>query len=617
MVYWPGLNGGYVFDDYPNIVDNVRLRVSGASWHEWIAAALSSPASAIQRPLAMLSFALNHYFTGLDPWPMKLTNLAIHGLNTVLVLGLVRSLLTVSSVERSDPRREWAARFAATAWALHPINLMAVLFVVQRMESLSHTFVFAGLWLYLLGRKRQLRGSGGWGLIGSGLLAGTMFGVLAKESATLLPLYALCIELCLLGFRNSSGRRDRRLFTAYALVLALPMVVGLMWLLPLMLTPEAYAGREFTLVQRLLTEPRVVMDYLHWILLPDLGQLSLYHDDYSASRGLLDPSATLFALVALPCLLLAAWLCRRTHPLVSLGLLWFLGAHLLTGTFIPFELVFEHRNYFASLGICLILADLLILAPRSESTQRVGALLAVFFVVLSAGVTHLRAREWSDPVRFAVSEAAKHPHSPRATYDLARVMVMLTHYRPESTFLQPAYEALEKARNVPGSGVLPLQASLMLAARSKGTVDPAWWLELQDKLRRGPIGPQEINALAAMTSCARDRHCDFPPEMMLASYDAALSHRRNPDLLTMYGDYALNVLNDRQLATQLWREVRANYPGVAQYRINLIKLLIATGSWGEARTEIASLRRLGRLGQNENAADELEARLKAAMPGIH
>ena len=44
---------------------------------------------------------------------------------------------------------------------------------------------------------------------------------------------------------------------------------------------------------------------------------------------------------------------RRQRPLVALGIAWFFAAQLLTATVVPLELVFEHRNYFASLGICL------------------------------------------------------------------------------------------------------------------------------------------------------------------------------------------------------------------------------------------------------------------------
>src|SRR5688500_13964670 len=75
LVYWPGLGGGFVFDDYPNIVQNGALHVTWAStWLEWLAAVFSSPASELQRPLAMLTFAINHALTGLDPYWMKLTN---------------------------------------------------------------------------------------------------------------------------------------------------------------------------------------------------------------------------------------------------------------------------------------------------------------------------------------------------------------------------------------------------------------------------------------------------------------------------------------------------------------------------------------------------------------
>lgn len=616
IAYWPGRSGGFVFDDFPNIVDNTQLHVVALAWRDWIAAIFSSDAGTLQRPLAMLTLAINHYFTGLDPIPMKLTNIAIHALNAILVLVLVRRLLRTAVGGIDQGRREWAARFAAAAWALHPINLMAVLFVVQRMESLAHTFVFAGLWLYLIGRNRQREGRRGWPWIGAGVLGGAALGMLSKESAALLPLYALCLEWCLFGFRRGNGR-DVGLIAFYILVLIVPAILGLAWVLPGVLAPSAWAHRDYTLVERLLTEARVVLDYLYWSLFPSLRELSLYHDDYQVSRGLLTPAMTLPALLGLAALLaIAGWL-RRRRPLASLGLLWFLGAQLMTATIIPLELVYEHRNYFASLGVCLVLTDLLLLWPRDASARAVGALLATVVVMAFLATTHLRAREWSNPYRFVVSEAAKHPHSPRASYDLARTLVMLTDYRPDSPQLKPAYAALAQARNTPGSGILAHSASLMLAARSGGTQDPAWWRELQERLRADPIGPQEVNALASLTQCARDGSCRFPANEMLASYLAALAHGPHPDVLTLYGDYALNVLGDTELALRLWQEACARRPSVAQYRVNLVKLLIALGQYDAAQQEIAGLRALGRYGQNEAAARALDVRLQGARNAHH
>ena len=611
LVYWPGIQGGFIFDDFSNIVDNGALHVTRAVWNDWLAAMLSSPATTIQRPLAMLTFAANHYFTGLDPMPMKLTNVAIHLLNTLLVFGLVRSLLRLAPGALDRSRSDWAALFAASCWALHPINLMAILFVVQRMESLCHTFVFAGLWLYVAGRGKQMASGSGWGLILAGLGVFTLLGVLVKESAALLPLYAFCIELTFFRFQGRDRQPNRGLMMLFVLLLAIPAILGVLWLLPKSLGPNAFLSREFSLGQRLLTEPRVVMDYLRWILVPDLGQLSLYHDDYPISSGPWSPPATLIGLIGVPVLAMVAWLCRIRRPVISLGLMWFLGAHVMTATFLPLELVFEHRNYFASLGICLVLADVLVLSPRGVLWRRSATLVSISFVIACAGITALRAHEWRSPATFSLAEATKHPTSPRATYYRGWILAQATNFDSESPLIQPAFDAFDQARGLPDSSILPDQGALILAARTDRPLQPAWWEHMQKRLREHPIGPQELGALGGMVTCALERHCQFPPDEMLATFGAALSQGDNPEVLNIYGNYALNVLQDPALALRAWREASSLNPREPQYQISVTKLLIALGRYEEAEAQIGHLRGSGRLGQYESAADALEARLQS------
>ena len=617
LVYWPGRNGGYTFDDYPNIVDNAALHVTRLDWNDWVAAAMSSPASALQRPLAMLTFAANHYFTGADSQPMKLTNLAIHLFNALLVFGLVRGLLRAAPRgDRGDRRIERAALFACAAWALAPINFLGVLYIVQRMESLCHVFVFAGLWLYVAGRVRLREGRGGWPSILFGLVACTALGLSCKESAALLPLYALLSECCLFGFRDAKGRRNRPLIALYIFVLLLPGIVGFFWLLPRSLDPAAYIGRDFTLGQRLLTEPRVVLDYLRWTLWPDPSRFGLNHDDIEISRGPFDPPSTLYAIGALAALLVFAWRIRSRYPIAALGLLWFFAAQALTATIIPLELVFEHRNYFASLGVCLALADAWLLIPATGVARRAGATLAVAFVLLGAAVTDLRAHEWQDPFAFSSSEAAKHPRSPRATYDLARTLIVLTGYRKDSPLIGDAERALERARQAPHSSVLPDHAALIFAAHMGKPLRREWWDSLQAKLRARPIGPQEQSTLAALTDCAVSKACAFPPADMLATFDAAASHGPHPEVLSMRGNYILNALGDSDTALRLWRQAEALRPSEPQYHISLAKLLIELHRFDAAREQIEQLRRIGRLGQNEAAAQALEKRMRDAIRDI-
>ena len=606
--YWPGRDGGFAFDDYPNIVDNTVVHVSSLDWRAWSAAAFSSEAGTLQRPLAMLSFAANHALTGLDPVAMKLTNIAIHALNAVLAYALATSLFRIASPEKDSRPR---AVFAAAAWGLHPINLMAVLLIVQRMESLSHTFVLAGLWLYLRGRQLQLAGGRGWAIVLCGVIGCTALGLLAKESAALLPLYAFLAEACLFGFARADGGRNRTLVAMYVAILLLPALVGIAWLWPRV--EPAYAMRDFTLGERLLTEGRVVFTYLRWILAPDLKELGLYHDDFVVSRGWLQPASTAGSLLAIAALLaLAAWL-RGRRPLLALGLLWFFAAQLLTATVLPLELMYEHRNYFASFGLCIAVADAW---PMEGKRRALGRSLALLVVALLFALTFLRAREWSDPYRFASSEAVKHPHSPRATYSLGQALTVMSRYDRGSPLLPAAFEALERARQVPGAGLLPDSALLLLAAQTGQPQRAEWWEDMRRRIREHRPSPQDVNALLALTRCARV-DCRFAVEEMRRTYEVAMAAGPNADIATGYGDYALNVMGDPQLALRLWRQAVDLKPRVAQYRINLVKLLIHLRMDDEARAQIAALRGGGRLGQNELAARELESRLARARAGSH
>lgn len=611
LVYWPGLTGGFVFDDFPNIVENAALHVSAdATWNQWLAAIFSSPASELQRPLAMLSFAINHALTGLDPYWMKLTNLGIHVLNTVLVFAVVRRLIRIAD---PSPRSDWPALWVAAAWALNPINLMAVLFVVQRMESLSHTFVLAGLWCYIAGRLQLLSSGKGWLLIVGGLAGGTILGALAKESALLLPVYAVMLEWALLRFSSNVSRWDRRLLAMFAAVLVVPAMLAMAWQLPKSLDAASFARRTFSLAERLLTEGRVLVDYLHWTLLPNLGQLSLYHDDYAVSHGWLSPPSTLVSWLLLGALAGSALWLRRRRPLMALGVAWFFTAHLLTATVIPLELMYEHRNYFASLGVCLALGDLVLRAPASQRWRRIGVSSAIALLAMYSGLTALRSSEWSDPMRFSLTEAAKHPQSPRATYDLARNYIMLSDYPSGSPFTDAALASLELAMQVPGATPLPEAAALTLAARTGRPISPAWWDSLRTKLSARTVGPQETGALATLVSCQLQAACVFPDDEMEASFAAALSHGDSAEVMSIHGNYALNVQQSPTRALRLWQAAARLDPGALRYQETLARMLIASGQPEAAAVHIANMRDLGRFGQNDSLADQLELRADAAQ----
>ena len=522
--YWPGLSGSWLFDDYPNIVDNKGVQPDSASMGDLVGAALSSPSSRFKRPLASLSFAANYLAGGLDPWGWKLVNLLIHLLNGLLVYFLAWGLLTSSPARGGGPTGERAkltAALIAGAWMLLPINLTGVLYVVQRMESLANLFVLLGLVGYVIGRQRMLRahtGRSGLVVCVASLIIPTMLGLTAKETAVMLPLYAFLIEWIAFGFQGNSGEprlqssatvggesaseeypgrpTDWRVVGVFVVILALPLIVGLMWIVPNVLNPGTWAPRDFTLATRLMSESRIVVDYIAWSLLPLPQWLSFYHDNFHISTGLLSPWTTLTSIVTLIGMVAAVFWFRRRQPLVSLGIALFLGCQLLTGTILPLELIYEHRNYFASFGLMLALIPLLAAPGQCSSRLKVqaalpppgeiggaaatprstppattvrghgpllqnahsslatlplarGALLASLFLWWGA-LTLATAIAWGNPLRLAEDLAVRAPDSPRALYELGRTYIIYSHYDPDSPFTAEGLCATRTSRNTSG-----------------------------------------------------------------------------------------------------------------------------------------------------------------------
>ena len=150
VIYFPGLGGGYVFDDFSNILQQPAVAMHEFSWDSIRNAALSMN----YRPIALASFGLNHLAAGFDPYYFKAVNLVIHIINTLLLFTVIRLLLSYLLGEEIAEGKKSTLMAAAIslAWALHPVNLTNVLYIVQRMNSLSALFVLAGMLSYIKGR---------------------------------------------------------------------------------------------------------------------------------------------------------------------------------------------------------------------------------------------------------------------------------------------------------------------------------------------------------------------------------------------------------------------------------------------------------------------------------
>lgn len=408
-LYWPGTHGPFLFDDYYYLA-MLGLLDHPLSWRT-VGQYLAELVGPSRRVLPMLSFLINDQAWPSSPFSFKYTNLLIHLLSGVMVFGLARSLAGVS---KSPPRAGWTALATTAIWLLHPIQVSAIFLTAQRITLMSGLFVFAALWAYvaLLKRARDLRGCL-WAVLSLGVML--IPGVLSKENAVLGFLLAAVLNATVLApLLARHSRNAVRLVHAATLLPMLLVVVAIVVVWP---TFGDFSFRDFTAIERLMSEGRVLLQYVSQIFLPRFDGSGLYNDDFIVSRGLLSPPSTLLSALAIAALVTSAWVKRRTWPLYALAVLWFFAAHLIESTVISLELYFAHRNYVPLFGIAFALAAGAIGASgRLRNASRV---VLAGWLAVCALISHQEARIFGDERLLSIIWATEHPNSLRAHQQLA------------------------------------------------------------------------------------------------------------------------------------------------------------------------------------------------------
>ncbi len=625
LVYMPGLTGGWFLDDYGNIVNNNALALPdlsfGTLWH----AMWSFNAGPLGRPISLATFAVERYLFGLNTYAFKVTNLAMHLATAFFLAGFTRSLLRAWRQRFAQGISltyvDWMALAVIGLWALHPVNLEPVLYTVQREAILAVLFMACGLWAYVALRQRL---GTTWVVLALLVVVVALFtglSALSKETGVLLPVFLLLIEFFIFQFRDHDGARARKLWLLYVLLLVLPAAGGLYWTLPSVLH-GGYVSRDFTLGERVLTESRVVIFYLGLILGPRLSAMSLYHDDFTISTGLLSPPTTLLSFLLIGLLLLLAWALRRRSPLVGLGIAWFFAGQVLESTIWPLEIAFEHRIYLADWGIILAVvfgAAWLARRIRWRGTRPVLAAVACLAVAGVGSATAVRAWHWRSDLALAKVESRDHPQSPRATYLLARIYTNKA-LDGKTQYVQPAFEAARKAARVRGSGLDPWVAMVLLAAQTGRSVKPAWFNGMITAVGQRPFTVSDVNALEALVGCYTRHQCHIKRteiERLFAAID------RSPHLQKLGMNYA-NVLvteanfigydtsAQRMRSAPLLKKAADVQPEVAQFQLNVFNIALQEHDLPLARKMLARVERLNKIGKLDYMVGRMHRELQAA-----
>lgn len=420
-LYLPGLSGTFLLDDYANLN---RLETSQPTYSlEHLKDYLN-----VGRPLAYASFLLNDI-----SWPSQAesflhTNILLHILCGAVLIGLSYK---VARILLSKPKQaESVALMAGCLWLIHPLWVSTTLYVVQRMTILAAIFTAISLICYLLGRQKIVESPRiGYAYLYLGIPFFAFLGFLSKENAVLIPIYLLLFERILFSSKPSSepsavkepsavtsnepakDLKPKGLKIWQYLYVYIPSCIVIAILLFYMPFIKSFALRDFSLTERLLSESRILFEYLYYIAIPQPITPGLHYENYPISQSLLTPISTLFSILGILTLIILAGLVRHKHPILTLAIGFFFIAHLVESSTIPLELYFEHRNYLPAFFLIFALAYYI----NQLAINRQKLAIAIFSILVSllAINTYAYTNLWGQPLKLLLNWTELNPHSKR------------------------------------------------------------------------------------------------------------------------------------------------------------------------------------------------------------
>ena len=429
LSYVNTFDASWQFDDKPNIIENHFLHIEDLRPESLISTFFTQPknpretGNKLHRPIANLTFALNWYFGKDNVTGYHAVNLVIHLLTALLLLLTILNLCRSPNLSDKFDDREYLVAFLTVAlWASHPIQTQAVTYIVQRMTALAAMFYILSILCYVKCRLSHSSLGRICFLLGCGLAF--LFALGSKENTATLPAGLLLVEVTC--FQDLSRERTRRSFVWGAIAGGVLLIILSSWLF-LPDNPLAFIGgyhhRPFSLSERLLSEPRIVLYYLSLIFFPLPGRLSIEHD-ITISTSFFEPWTTLPVILITLILIVFGLSQIRKRPLIALAVLFFYLNHIIESTIIPLELIFEHRNYLPTMFLFLPIVAGFLKIPdyfekRRTAMRAVLVSVVVLLVIAMGAGSFIRNRAWATEISLWQDAMVKAPQSARPLTNLA------------------------------------------------------------------------------------------------------------------------------------------------------------------------------------------------------
>jgi tetratricopeptide (TPR) repeat protein len=433
-------HNSFHFDDGTVIQNNAYLRsLTNVPLFFRDATTFSSlPANAAYRPLTSVSFALDYWRGGLDPFAFHVTQWTLHLLLGILVYFFVGRTLRMAGLGKVS---SWLALFGATLFCLHRANTETVNFLTLRSEILSTAGVVGSFVVYQYAPR--LRKSLLW-------LVPAALGAFAKQPAIMFaPLFAVYL---LIFPEEIRGRGDSRRPSGTAwLVRAAPAFVlsGFFYFLQGHLGGPRLVYGTVSPLAYLQTQTFAWLHYFRLFAIP----LGLSADaDWVAIAHPYDTRVFAGALFALLFLGAAAFYAskRAAGKAFLFGAIWFFVALAPSSSLFSLsEMINEHRPYFPYIGLVLCLTaaagDLVLARVRSRPRSHIGrvaATLGILLLVAHGVGTFQRNRVWRNDETLWRSVTLASPRNGRAWMNYGLIFMKRGDYADARSCFEKADDLL-------------------------------------------------------------------------------------------------------------------------------------------------------------------------------
>ena len=421
LCYSNTLNSPWHLDDPPNISHNAPLRIDNLMpktlWQTLHAKPFAP--GVLYRPVANLSFALNWYFGQDNPLGYHIINLLIHILAGLILFQTILLLFQTPTLRKTYSLKDalFIAALSATLWAVNPVQTQAVTYIVQRMASLAAMFYIWAIFWYLKFRLTENPSKRLLPLLLCCLCY--LLSIGSKENGAILPLSLLALEFI---FFPKSTEPVYQITRKLLIIIGIAIILAGLWYCFLQhyfqnfFTP--IGSRPFSLYERLLTEPAIVLFYLSLLFYPLPQRLSVDHG-VTIAHSLFEYWWTVPSMLVIAGLLFFALWQRKKHPLLSFAILFFFINHLIESTIIPLELIFEHRNYLPSMFLFMpVGAGLLFLLKIYSRKNRIVYTAILIFIpclfIADGWGTYRRNSVWASEKALWLDAMKKAPGNARA-----------------------------------------------------------------------------------------------------------------------------------------------------------------------------------------------------------